>query len=119
VQQADELLAVDLLELGVVVADAGLRGEGVAAATKVQVIAGGGAVADVIAPEESRRLALVRRPPLKVRPSSSWLVSRPPWKVEASRRVSLYTTTGRIGCRVPRRRVLLDTRTLPVRPSSL
>ncbi|MNC64949.1 hypothetical protein D3C75_1151890 [compost metagenome] len=62
---------------------------------------------------------MVRRPALKVRPARSWLVSRPPWKVEDNKRVSLYTTTGRIGCRVPRRRVLLDTRTFPVRPSSL
>ncbi|MNC32780.1 hypothetical protein D3C75_811500 [compost metagenome] len=49
IDQADELLAVDVLELGVVVADAGLRGDGVAAAAEVQVVAAGGAVADVVA----------------------------------------------------------------------
>ncbi|MNH10001.1 hypothetical protein D3C79_694650 [compost metagenome] len=49
VDQPDELLTVDVLELGVVIADRGLRGDGVAATAKVQVVTAGSAIADVVA----------------------------------------------------------------------
>ncbi|KIT68011.1 hypothetical protein QP65_00205, partial [Staphylococcus aureus] len=49
VHQADELLTVDLVELGVVVGQVQLRGEGIGAATKIEAVAAGRAVADVVA----------------------------------------------------------------------
>ncbi|MNM91746.1 hypothetical protein D3C81_1040530 [compost metagenome] len=56
IDQANELLAVDVLKLGVVVADAGLRGNGITAATEVQVATAGGTETHVVA---ARRVAQV------------------------------------------------------------
>ncbi|MNF03680.1 hypothetical protein D3C80_2030480 [compost metagenome] len=67
-QQADILLTVDLVELGVVVAQAGLWGECVAATGKVEMIALRCAIADIVTPGRVTQVGLGQTPGIDRQP---------------------------------------------------